>query len=57
MNKIRENSMSVCDDCHNFKTFGKKCYYYWEKKKICSQFKNAPEAEPQVVGEDLIQIR
>ncbi|HLF54564.1 MAG TPA: hypothetical protein VI612_02495 [Candidatus Nanoarchaeia archaeon] len=47
--------MSVCENCHSYKIFGKKCWFYWEDKKTCSQFKKAPEDEPQFSSE-LIQI-
>lgn len=38
--------MTVCQNCHTHKTFGNKCWYYWERKKACSQFKRAAEDEP-----------
>jgi len=39
--------MSVCEHCHNHKVFGSKCWFYWEKKKNCSQFKRSAEDDPQ----------
>ncbi|MBI4148551.1 hypothetical protein HY490_04630 [Candidatus Woesearchaeota archaeon] len=36
----------VCDNCHVFKTFGTKCFYYWERKRACSQFKTDAEDVP-----------
>jgi len=47
--------MGLCENCHNFKLHGTKCYFYWEKKKACSQFKRSHEDEPQYRSE-LIQI-
>ncbi|MBI4451063.1 hypothetical protein HY642_03750 [Candidatus Woesearchaeota archaeon] len=38
--------MAVCDGCFNFKAFGKKCWFYWEEKKTCSQHRTAPDQEP-----------
>ncbi|MCX6708529.1 MAG: hypothetical protein NTW67_02670 [Candidatus Woesearchaeota archaeon] len=38
--------MSVCEKCHSHKVFGSKCWFFWEKKKTCTQFKNAPEDDP-----------
>lgn len=37
--------MAVCDSCFNYKAFGKKCWFYWECKSQCSQFKDAPEED------------
>jgi hypothetical protein len=36
----------VCKECHNFKTFGKDCWFYWDEKKKCSQFKRSVEDNP-----------
>ncbi|RLE46294.1 hypothetical protein DRJ25_04400 [Candidatus Woesearchaeota archaeon] len=37
----------VCKDCHNFKVFGKKCWFYWENKSACSQFRSSADEEPK----------
>lgn len=47
--------MSICQNCHNYQQHGTKCWFYWEKKKACSQFKRTPEDEPHYHS-DLIQI-
>lgn len=39
--------MGLCDDCFNFKMFGKKCFFYWDEKRECSQFRDAGEDEPK----------
>jgi len=26
--------------------FGEKCWFYWEDKKTCTQFRKSPESEP-----------
>lgn len=36
----------VCKDCHSFKIFGNKCWFFWENKKTCSQHRKSPESEP-----------
>ena len=38
---------AVCDDCHAFKQFGEKCWFFWNDKKSCSQHKETPAAEPK----------
>jgi len=43
--------MAVCDKCHTFKVFGKKCWFFWEEKKACSQFRRHPEEEPRFESE------
>ncbi|PIN75984.1 hypothetical protein COV18_01005 [Candidatus Woesearchaeota archaeon CG10_big_fil_rev_8_21_14_0_10_37_12] len=48
--------MVVCTECHVYKTLKEKCWYYWEGKKKCSQFKQTAAAEPEY-KESLIQIR
>ncbi|MBI4145996.1 hypothetical protein HY489_01515 [Candidatus Woesearchaeota archaeon] len=48
--------MAVCENCHSFKVFGSKCWFFWEGKKTCSQFKRSSEDEPQFCSE-LVQIR
>ncbi len=52
----KQKFMAVCDNCHAYKVFGNKCWFYWEHKKSCSQFKRTPEDEPHFHGEELIQI-
>jgi len=34
---VFEDFKDNCKDCLNFKDFKEKCWYYWEKKKECSQ--------------------
>lgn len=34
---LLESSKDICKDCLNWKDFKEKCWYYWEKKKECSQ--------------------
>jgi len=45
----------VCKNCHAFKVFGEKCWFYWERKKACSQFKRASEDEPHFFSIELVQ--
>jgi len=49
--------MAVCEHCQNYKIFGNKCWFYWEHKRACSQFKKTMEDEPHFHGEELIQIK
>ncbi len=44
----------VCKNCHAFKVFGEKCWFYWERKKSCSQFKQSPEDEPHFFAIELL---
>lgn len=37
--------MAVCDKCFNFKAFGSKCWFFWECKRQCSQFKESLEKD------------
>jgi hypothetical protein len=30
-----ENINEICEDCINWKQYGKKCFFFWEKKKEC----------------------
>ncbi len=48
-------SAMVCRKCHGFKVFGDKCWFYWDGKKRCSQFRGFPEEEPrfEFVEDDL----
>ena len=50
-------SMAVCDKCFSFKVFGAKCWYYWENKKECSQFKRSPEDEAHFESDELVVIQ
>ena len=34
---IFESKKSPCDECPSFKRFGRKCWFFWENKKDCSQ--------------------
>ncbi|MBI4016762.1 MAG: hypothetical protein HY363_03650 [Candidatus Aenigmarchaeota archaeon] len=42
----------ICDTCHAFKVFGKNCWYFWERKKACSQFKIDAEDLPHSCSVD-----
>ena len=44
----------VCKHCHAFKVFGEKCWFYWEGKKSCSQFKRSEADEPQFCSIELL---
>ena len=33
----KKKKINVCDGCNMHKQFGKKCWFYWEDKKFCSQ--------------------
>ena len=37
----------VCEKCHTYKNVGEKCWYFWEEKKTCSQFKKTIDDEPK----------
>ncbi|MCX8147399.1 MAG: hypothetical protein N3D84_02940 [Candidatus Woesearchaeota archaeon] len=37
----------LCKDCANWKNFREKCWFYWEEKKECSQFKEDILSEPR----------
>ena len=26
----------LCEDCRQYKAFGKECFFYWDRKKECS---------------------
>jgi hypothetical protein len=43
--------MAVCDKCCNNGSFGKKCWYFWEGKKRCSQFRKSFDDEPSFIEE------
>lgn len=32
-----EDETDICEDCINYKDFKERCWYYWERKKECSQ--------------------
>lgn len=36
----------LCENCFSYKVFGKKCWFYWEDKKTCSQHRESEFAEP-----------
>ena len=44
----------VCKNCHAFKSFGEKCWFFWERKKACSQFKQSAEDEPHFFSIELL---
>ena len=29
----------ICDDCVNYKLFGKKCWFWWPNKRVCTYYK------------------
>lgn len=33
----REKKIDICKECQMSEQFGKKCWFYWENKKFCSQ--------------------
>ncbi len=45
-------AMAVCENCHSYKVFGKKCWFYWEGKKACSQHRKNPDSEPEFKTEE-----
>lgn len=38
---------AVCEECHSYKVFGEKCWFFWNSKKSCSQFRGQPMEEPR----------
>lgn len=44
----------ICKTCHSFKVFGEKCWFYWERKKACSQYRHTPEDEPHFFSIELL---
>jgi len=44
--KEQKPKASVCQGCMSWKVFGHKCYFYWEQKKECSQFRKNQSQEP-----------
>jgi len=44
---------TVCEHCHTFKLFGEKCWFWWQEKKTCSQFRRAQEDDPHVQSVDV----
>ena len=44
----------VCKECAAFKVFGEKCWFYWERKKACSQFKRTDADEPHFCSIELL---
>jgi len=43
----------ICKECQSFKVFGEKCWFYWERKKTCSQFKKTEDDEPHFFSIEL----
>lgn len=41
-----ENKDTVCDGCDNWERFKQKCHFFWEGKKVCSQFFSPGAIEP-----------
>ncbi len=50
---------SVCDSCESFKAFGKKCWFYWDEKQTCTQYRDTPEDAPhyRTIAPELLQIK
>ncbi|MBI2564578.1 hypothetical protein HYV79_01150 [Candidatus Woesearchaeota archaeon] len=39
--------MKVCEGCQNYKLFKEKCWFYWENKRICTQYRESFGQEPE----------
>lgn len=37
LDKERKKKVNFCQGCTMHEQFGKKCWFYWEDKKFCSQ--------------------
>lgn len=37
----------VCKECASWKVFKEKCWFFWDGKKECSQFKDDDFSEPK----------
>ena len=37
----------VCEGCASFKVFGRGCWFFWEAKKECSQFRSGDTSNPE----------
>lgn len=46
-------SNEVCRECASWKIFKEKCWFYWDGKKECSQFKDDPLSEPRYMSKKL----
>jgi len=44
--------MALCENCANYKQHKEKCWFYWENKKQCSQFKKDHNSEPEFMEEE-----
>lgn len=44
----------ICKNCHSFGVFGEKCWFFWQNKKACSQFKRSAEDEPNFCSIELL---
>ncbi|MBR9676040.1 hypothetical protein GOV05_03465 [Candidatus Woesearchaeota archaeon] len=40
-------SHELCDECWRYKTFKKKCHYFWDDKIECSMFMDDELSEPR----------
>tara|TARA_Y100000310_G_scaffold296092_2_gene328063 strand:+ start:664 stop:819 length:156 start_codon:yes stop_codon:yes gene_type:complete len=47
----------VCQGCRSFKTFGRKCWFFWESKKSCSQFRKDAKDEPHYQESEPIAVK
>jgi len=47
--------MTVCKHCHAFQVFKDKCWYYWDGKSACSQFKQHAGSEPGFVSIEQVE--
>jgi len=36
-------AQEVCKGCENWKEYGLACFYHWEGKRVCTQFKQNGE--------------
>ena len=45
--KEKKGVSPVCDGCAQWGVFKEKCWFYWELKKECSQFKHQIAKEPK----------
>ncbi|MBI4150454.1 hypothetical protein HY488_03550 [Candidatus Woesearchaeota archaeon] len=35
---VQEETPPVCKGCQKWEYFGKQCWVYWEKKKVCTMY-------------------
>ncbi|MEM4282109.1 MAG: hypothetical protein QXU88_00705 [Candidatus Woesearchaeota archaeon] len=44
--------MGICENCHNWKVFKERCWFYWKGKTTCSQHKKSWDSEPSFITEE-----